>query len=97
MIDLLLVTAPGCRHCDRARTVLDRLAAELPLRWREVPMGSEEGRRLVTRWRAPFPPLLLVREAAGDTLLGYGRLSQRRLMRQLTERRDVDDGQEAAR
>lgn len=97
MIDLLLVTAPGCRFCERARRVLDDLASDLPLRWQEVSLDSEEGRRLATRWRAPFPPLLVVRDPHDEALLGHGRLSRRRLARQLTAWSTMREQQEAGR
>lgn len=83
MIDLLFVTAPRCRHCAHGRDVLTALSADLPLRWREVELDSDEGRALLSRWRAPFPPLLIATSADGDELLGHGRLSRRRLARQL--------------
>lgn len=83
MVELILVTAPGCRLCTHARAVLEQLSAEHPVRWREVALDSDEGRDAATRWRAPFPPLLIARGPAGDELLGHGRLSRRRLARQL--------------
>ena len=86
MVHLVLVTAPGCRLCTHARAVLEQLSAEHPVRWREVALDSDEGRDAATRWRAPFPPLLLVRGPGGDELLGHGRLSRRRLIGQLTHR-----------
>lgn len=85
MLDLVLVTAPGCRYCAHARALLDELSAEFALRWREVALDSDEGRDAATRWRPPFPPLLLADGSGGQAPLGHGRLSRRRLARQLTQ------------
>ena len=89
MIDLVYVTAPGCRHCAHGRGVLEELGTELPLRWREVELDSEEGRAMLARWRAPFPPMLVAEDPAGQSLLGHGRLSRRRLARQLAVRSEA--------
>lgn len=97
MVELVLVTAPGCRLCTHARTVLEQLSAERPVRWREVALDSEEGREAATRWRAPFPPLLLAPSSTGDALLGHGRLSRRRLARQLNHHLANDDGDRQVR
>lgn len=96
MIDLVFVTSPGCRHCAHGRGVLESLATELPLRWREVAMDSDEGRGYVTRWRAPFPPMLIARGPDGDELLGHGRLSRRRLARDLAARLSASGHREVA-
>ncbi len=94
MIDLLFVTAPRCRHCAHGRDVLTALASDLPLRWREVELDSAEGREALARWRAPFPPLLILEGAeGGNKLLGHGRLSRRRLARQLATSALTDAGE----
>jgi hypothetical protein len=47
-------------------------------------MTSDEGRSLVVRHRAPFPPILLVDGA----FFGYGRISRGKLERHLSTRVD---------
>lgn len=84
MLELVYVTAPRCHHCERGRRVLARLADRYPVTWREVDLASAEGEAAQARWRPPFPPLVL----AGEELVAHGRLSERRLARQLEARLD---------
>lgn len=79
-LELVFLTAPNCRLCERGRVVLAELAAELRLSVRETDLLSGEGRRLVAAARVPFPPAVFV----GGRLLAHGRLSARSLARQLT-------------
>lgn len=74
-----LLTAPDCHLCAHGREVLDRLANEGLLGWREVDANSGEGRRL-SQAAPPLRPVLLDPDGR---VLAYGRLSQRRLARQL--------------
>ena len=74
-----LLTAPDCHLCAHGREVLDRLANEGLLGWREVDANSGEGRRL-SQAAPPLRPVLLDPDRR---VLAYGRLSQRRLARQL--------------
>jgi hypothetical protein len=75
----VLLTAPDCHLCAHARGVLDTLADDDLLRWRELGSVSQEGRRLA----AAAPPLRPVLFDADGRVLSYGRLSRRRLLRQL--------------
>ncbi len=77
---LLLVTAPDCHLCAHGRDVLVRLGAETPLAVREVDAGSEEAQALAARG-VPLAFLPVVWD--GARVLGYGRLSERRLRREL--------------
>jgi hypothetical protein len=77
--ELILLTAPDCHLCDHGRAVLDELAAEGLLRWREVSTESTEGQRL-QRGAPPLRPVLLDRD---ERALAFGRLSARRLRRTL--------------
>ena len=77
---LVLVTAPDCHLCAHARDVLERLGAETPLAVREVDAGSEEAQALAARG-IPLAFLPVVWD--GARVLGYGRLSERRLRREL--------------
>jgi hypothetical protein len=73
------VTAPSCHYCEHGRTVLAALDQRIPLDVREVPLDSEEGRRLLATHRFAFPPAVIV----DGRLVAHGRLSARRLARLL--------------
>ena len=79
MTELALLTAQDCHLCAHGREVLDDLAAEGLLSWREVSTTSPEGERLA----AIAPPMRPVLFSDDGRVLGYGRLSQRRLRRTL--------------
>lgn len=81
-IDVVYVTAARCHFCERGRSVLADIAGRYPLQVREVALTSEEGRVIAARWRAPYPPIVLV----DGHLAGYGRLSARALERLLADR-----------
>jgi hypothetical protein len=72
---LLLLTAADCHLCEHGAQVLD----ELGVQWREVDAGSGEGERLA----ATAPPMRPVLFTAEGRPLAYGRLSLKRLRRQL--------------
>lgn len=76
---LVLLSAPDCHLCRHARDVLDALEADGLLRWRELDADSLEGQRLAAG-APPLRPLLL---DANGAVIAYGRLSQRRLARDL--------------
>jgi hypothetical protein len=75
------VTAPDCHLCENGREIVGRLAAEKGFAVEEISWDSERGAQLVARDGAPFPPALYL----GETLLAYGRVSERRLRRLLKE------------
>ena len=77
MNSVLLLTARDCHLCEHGRDVLDGLAAEGLLSWREVTADSDEGRALA----ATAPPLRPVLYDEDRHVLAYGRLSARRLRR----------------
>jgi glutaredoxin len=77
---VLVVTSPGCHFCEDALRLLDELAEATPLQTETVPLSSEQGRELLVRHRAPFPPIVLV----DGKLFGYGRISRRKLEAHLT-------------
>lgn len=79
---LVLLTARDCHLCAHGRDVLDALAAEGLLSWREVDADCDEGRRLA----ATAPPLRPVLYGGDGRVLAYGRLSARRLRRELRGR-----------
>ena len=82
MTDVLLLTQPSCDLCDHAKAVLQRLAPQHHLTVREVSFDSDEGRALATRHRLLFAPGVLL----DGQPFSYGRLSERRLRRELDRR-----------
>jgi hypothetical protein len=74
-MSLVLLTATGCQLCEHAKDVL----AELGLDFREVHADSEEGQMLASTV-PPFRPVLYDSQGAP---LAYGRLSGKRLRKQL--------------
>lgn len=77
MTPLILLTAPDCHLCEHAKLVLD----ELGVPWRAVSEEADEGRRLA----AGSPPMRPVLYTADGRLLAYGRLSLKRLRKQLAK------------
>jgi len=75
---LILVTAVDCHLCGHARSVAQRMAAELGVGFEELAWESKEA-DFVRRDGVPFPPALY----AGDELLGYGRISEGGVRRRL--------------
>ena len=72
---MVLLTASDCHLCGHAKGVL----SELGLDCREVRSDSEEGQRLAST----APPLRPVLYDTEGKLIAYGRLSLRRLRKQL--------------
>jgi hypothetical protein len=79
MSALVLLTAPDCHLCEHAHEVLAALAAERDLSWCDVAVDSSEGQRLA----ATAPPLRPVLFTSDGQILAYGRLSAKRLRREL--------------
>jgi Glutaredoxin-like domain (DUF836) len=79
MSTLVLLTAPDCHLCEHAHEVLAALAAERDLSWWDIAVDSSEGQRLA----AVAPPLRPVLFTSDGHILGYGRLSAKRLRRAL--------------
>lgn len=79
---ILLLTQPGCAYCDLARDVIDHLALEFPLDITTESLGSPRGRELAKDGNMLFAPAVFVNEQP----FGYGRLSERKLRRELKHR-----------
>ena len=77
-----LVTRVDCSLCERARAVLARVAADHPLVVEELDLASREGGAVARRAGMLFPPGVLL---DGEPF-GYGRLSERKLRRELARR-----------
>lgn len=81
-IRVTVLSAPACELCDRAKAVLARLGEVYELDIEEVPMQTERGRQLMLEHRVAFPPGVLL----DGKLFSGGRLSERRLCRELQRR-----------
>jgi hypothetical protein len=81
-VEITLLVQPDCGLCSHAEAVLERLAGEFPLQVRHVDLATPEGQELGARSGMAFPPAVLV---DGDSF-GFGRLSERRLRRELNRR-----------
>jgi len=77
---LVLLTSQDCHLCAHGREVLGALASEGLLSWQEVDAESAEGLRLA----AAAPPLRPVLFDPDGRVVAYGRLSPKRLRRQLS-------------
>lgn len=81
-VDVTLLTQQQCRFCDLAKEILDRVGREHPLQVREVDLTTAEGQRMATALGVLFAPGVLLDGAA----FSYGRLSERKLRRELDRR-----------
>lgn len=81
-ISILLLTQEHCGFCEQAREMLDRLSREYWLSISTLEMGTPEGQRLAMQGGLLFPPGLLI---DGEPF-SYGRLSERKLRRELNRR-----------
>jgi hypothetical protein len=79
MSELILLAIPGCPLSAHARDGLTTLADEGLLSWHEVAVGTPESEQL----RRSAPDLLPALFVDSGTLLAHGRLSERRLRREL--------------
>lgn len=82
MTRITVLSKADCHFCDDAKAVLDRLAPELGLDVEVVDLATERGQRLALLAGVLFPPGILI---DGEPF-SYGRLSERRLRRELGRR-----------
>lgn len=82
MTEVVLLTRADCDFCDAAKVVLARLAPEFDLSVRTLDMSSAEGEVLARTSGMMFPPGLFL----DGTLVFHGRLSERRLRKELGRR-----------
>jgi Glutaredoxin-like domain (DUF836) len=80
---VVLLTQEHCSLCEHARSILDRLAGEYPLRVTTLDLASREGRALAADGGILFPPGVFL---DGEPF-SYGRLSERKLRREFDRRR----------
>lgn len=81
-MNILILTKEDCSFCDLAKEVIDRASAEWPVSVSTLHFESEEGRKLAEQSGALFPPVIFI----DGEFFCYGRLSERRLRRELSKR-----------
>ena len=83
---IVLLTQEQCASCDDAKDILARLSGELGLSVEVLDLDTAEGTRLAQKAGVLFAPGILV----GETLISYGRPSERRLRRDLARLAGAD-------
>jgi thiol-disulfide isomerase/thioredoxin len=79
---MLLLTQEHCGVCEQAQEILERLAREYWLSVSTLAMDSPQGQQLAMQGGLLFPPGVLIDGEA----FSYGRLSERKLRRELDRR-----------
>ena len=88
-MNVLLLTQKNCGFCRQAKEILDRLSVEFGLTVSTLDLDSHEGQVLAERSGMLFPPGIFL---DGEPF-SYGRLSERKLRRELEQRlRSMEDG-----
>ena len=81
-MNVLILTQEHCAFCEQAKAILARLAADYPLEISARSMDSPEGQALAMQSGMLFPPGIFLDGAP----FSYGRLSERKLRRELDRR-----------
>ena len=79
---ILILTQEHCGFCEQAQDILERLSREYWLSVSTLDMASPEGQQLAFLGGLLFPPGILI---DGEPF-SYGRLSERKLRRELDKR-----------
>ena len=91
-VEILLLTQAQCSFCQQAKDVLARLSSEYAFSVATLDVDSAEGQALAMRGGIVFPPGLFI----NDEPFSYGRLSERKLRRELERRlKATNDGPSA--
>ena len=91
-VEMLLLTQAHCSFCQQAKEVLDRLSTEYSFSVAILDIDSPEGQAQAMRGGIVFPPGLFI----NDEPFSYGRLSERKLRRELERRiKKMNDGSSA--
>lgn len=86
-MEIVLLTQQDCAMCDDAHHLLDEIARDHPIRIRTVDLATAEGQAMADRGGVMFPPGVFV---DGEPF-SYGRLSERKLRRELERRLKTAD------
>lgn len=81
-MEILLLTQAECSFCDQAKLIIGDLAPEFGLRISAIDLDTPEGRQLGADSGMLFPPGLFL----DGQLVFHGRISKRRLRRELERR-----------
>ncbi|MDE3077647.1 MAG: thioredoxin family protein [Chloroflexota bacterium] len=93
-MEVLMLKQEDCAFCDQAEEILRRLASEYPpSTLRIIDFGGPEGQQLALRGGMLFPPGVFV---DGEPF-SYGRLSERKLRREIERRFETDQCQVGTR
>lgn len=83
-VEVVILTQAECGLCEQAKDTLARVAEDFPLAISELDVGSPEGEQLGLSRGVIFPPGVLL----DGRLFCYGRLSERKLRRELSRPRE---------
>lgn len=81
-VEVTVLTQADCGFCGHADEVLERCARDFPLAVSTLDLHSPEGQEMGRRGGIMFPPGIFL---DGEPF-GYGRLSERKLRRELRRR-----------
>lgn len=81
-MNVLLLTQEGCAACERTRALFDRLGADYPLSITVLDLKEPEAQLMAQRADILFPPGIFLDGEA----IGYGRMSERKLRREIVRR-----------
>ncbi len=84
-MQVLLLTQERCDFCEQAKEILARLKSEYELTLSTLDVRMPEGEALAVRHGLLFPPGILL---DGEPF-SYGRLSERKLRREIERRRQL--------
>jgi glutaredoxin len=79
MIKITLLTKADCAFCDQAKDALERLSVDFPVAVETYVLESDAGLQAAQAAGALFAPVVLL----NGTAFSQGRLSERKLRRQL--------------
>lgn len=82
MLEVTVLTREDCAFCDQAKEILARLAQEYQLSLCELDLDSPAGQEMAERGGVMFPPGIFL----ADEPFSYGRLSEKKLRRELDRR-----------
>jgi glutaredoxin len=92
MIEVVVLTQEQCHWCDEAKAVLARLAAEYALSVTMLDIATPEGEALALQSGVLFPPGIFLEKET----FSYGRLSERKLRKELERRLTLQKKSEVA-
>ncbi len=79
MVEALVISTPDCHLCERAKTILGRLAETYPLELSELGWEDPAAQSRLREDGVPFPPAVYL----DGSLAGYGRLSEGAIRKRL--------------